>query len=144
MEIEIKERKEKEAAGKGREQRMKYKSVRERRSIAVAANFPNFANKLPETKILKRIVKVLTCSRPLQFIRASLPPFLADCVYLFSIPEKTFFSTTTCHSFRVLRFPFAYHRQRRVLFSCFFSTTFSQENFKNGTRIKINRNTKYL
>lgn len=101
MEIEIKERKEKEAAGKGREQRMKYKSVRERRSIAVAANFPNFANKLPETKILKRIVKVLTCSRPLQFIRASLPPFLADCVYLFSIPKKTFFSTTTCHSFRV-------------------------------------------
>lgn len=92
MEIEIKERKEKEAAGKGREQRMKYKSVRERRSIAVAANFPNFANKLPETKILKRIVKVLTCSRPLQFIRASLPPFLADCVYLYLLFRRKHFS----------------------------------------------------
>lgn len=70
---------------------MKYKSVRER-SIAVAANFPNFVNKLPETKILKRIVKVLTSS--LRFIPSSLPSLIA--FISFPIPEKTIFYTTTC------------------------------------------------
>lgn len=67
---------------------MKYKSVRES-SIAVAANFPNFVNKLPETKILKRIVKVLTSSRTLA-IYPFLPSFV-DCVYLFSNPRENNF-----------------------------------------------------
>ena len=41
----------------------------------MAANFPNFANKLPETKIPKRIVKVLTSSPTLAiFLRPSPPP----------------------------------------------------------------------
>lgn len=89
VEIKIKEKEGKwrEKHGEGN-MGMKYKSVRER-SIAVAANFPNFVNKLPETKILKRIVKVLTSSRTLA-IYPFLPSF-ADCVYLFSNPRENNF-----------------------------------------------------
>lgn len=69
---------------------MKYKSGRER-SIAVAANFPNFVNKLPGTKILKRIVKVLNLL-PLRFIPLFFPPF-ADCEFICFLSQRKQFST---------------------------------------------------
>lgn len=92
MEIKIKEKGRKMAGEAWGGQRMKYKSVRER-SIAVAANFPNFANKLPETKILKRIVKVLTSSSRTLAIYPRVP-FSPPSLIAFissSIPEKTIF-----------------------------------------------------
>lgn len=42
------------------------------KGATVAANFPNFANKLPETKIPQRIVKVLTSS-PILAVFLRLP-----------------------------------------------------------------------
>lgn len=42
------------------------------KGATVAANFPNFANKLPETKIPQRIVKVLTSS-PILAVFLCLP-----------------------------------------------------------------------
>lgn len=142
---------------------MKYKSVRER-SIAVAANFPNFTNKLPETKILKRIVKVLTSSSRTLAIYPRVPSSPPSLIAFISssIPEKTIFYTATCllhvhlsrspcYSFPVIPLfsSYAYHRRQDDTLSPrpFVSTTLSQrkgENFEKGTRVKININTKNI
>lgn len=129
---------------------MKYKSVRER-SIAVAANFPNFVNKLPETKILKRIVKVLTSSRTLA-IYPFLPSF-ADCVYLFSNPRENNFLHYNLSPPRSLlisllffsrRASYAYHIDTTRWYSPRLDNAFLEENFKDGTRVKIDINTKNI
>lgn len=142
---------------------MKYKSVRER-SIAVAANFPNFANKLPETKILKRIVKVLTSSSSTLAIYPRVPSSPPSLIAFISssIPEKTIFYTATCllhvhlsrspcYSFPVIPLfsSYAYHRRQNDTLSprALVSTTLSQRkggNFEKGTRVKININTKNI
>lgn len=124
---------------------MKYKSGRER-SIAVAANFPNFVNKLPETKILKRIVKVLTCSPCDLSPSSSLPSLIANLSVFYprennfprhnlSLSLLFFFPRLACH---------AYRRNNKAILS---STTLSRrENFtgKRRTRVKIDINTKNI
>lgn len=127
---------------------MKYKSGRER-SIAVAANFPNFVNKLPGTKILKRIVKVLNLL-PLRFIPLFFPPF-ADCEFICFLSQRKQFSTPRLVSLLIsLLFFFprlachAYRRNNKAILS---STTLSRrENFtgKRRTRVKIDINTKNI
>lgn len=124
---------------------MKYKSGRER-SIAVAANFPNFVNKLPGTKILKRIVKVLTCSPCDLSPSSSLPSLIANLSVFYprennfprhnlSLSLLFFFPRLACH---------AYRRNNKAILS---STTLSRrENFtgKRRTRVKIDINTKNI
>lgn len=124
---------------------MKYKSGRER-SIAVAANFPNFVNKLPETKILKRIVKVLTCSPCDLSPSSSFPSLIANLSVFYprennfprhnlSLSLLFFFPRLACH---------AYRRNNKAILS---STTLSRrENFtgKRRTRVKIDINTKNI
>lgn len=124
---------------------MKYKSGRER-SIAVAANFPNFVNKLPGTKILKRIVKVLTCSPCDLSPSSSLPSLIANLSVFYprennfprhnlSLSLLFFFPRLACH---------AYRRNNKAILS---STTLSRRgNFtgKRRTRVKIDINTKNI
>lgn len=127
---------------------MKYKSGRER-SIAVAANFPNFVNKLPGTKILKRIVKVLNLL-PLRFIPLFFPPF-ADCEFICFLSQRKQFSTPQLVSLLIsLLFFFprlachAYRRNNKAILS---STTLSRrENFtgKRNTRKNRYKYEKYL
>lgn len=124
---------------------MKYKSGRER-SIAVAANFPNFVNKLPGTKILKRIVKVLTCSPCDLSPSSSLPSLIANLSVFYprennfprhdlSLSLLFFFPRLACH---------AYRRNNKAILS---STTLSRrENFtgKRNTRKNRYKYEKYL
>lgn len=120
---------------------MKYKSGRER-SIAVAANFPNFVNKLPGTKILKRIVKVLTCSPCDLSPSSSLPSLIANLSVFYprennfprhnlSLSLLFFFPRLACH---------AYRRNNKAILS---STTLSRRG-KRRTRVKIDINTKNI
>lgn len=124
---------------------MKYKSGRER-SIAVAANFPNFVNKLPGTKILKRIVKVLTCSPCDLSPSSSLPSLIANLSVFYprennfprhnlSLSLLFFFPRLACH---------AYRRNNKAILS---STTLSRRGNFTGkwrTRVKIDINTKNI
>lgn len=124
---------------------MKYKSGRER-SIAVAANFPNFVNKLPETKILKRIVKVLTCSPCDLSPSSSLPSLIANLSVFY--PRENNFPRHNLSLSLLFFFPrLACHAYRRNNKAILFSTTLSRRgNFtgKRRTRVKIDINTKNI
>lgn len=124
---------------------MKYKSGRER-SIAVAANFPNFVNKLPGTKILKRIVKVLTCSPCDLSPSSSLPSLIANLSVFY--PRENNFPRHNLSLSLLFFFPrLACHAYRRNNKAILFSTTLSRRgNFtgKRRTRVKIDINTKNI
>lgn len=126
---------------------MKYKSGRER-SIAVAANFPNFVNKLPGTKILKRIVKVLTCSPCDLSPSSSLPSLIANLSVFY--PRENNFPrhdlslswSPCCSSFPVWLATHIVETTRRYSPRQHFPEGKTLQ--ENGTRVKIDINTKNI